>query len=173
MNRNSNKIHNKILQFQISTVKSGQFWVWSCSLRETPHFIHSSISELRKKWFKCAATSLFRWNTVTFHLWEFMFSHLSVVGLHMWNVGLSFREPLETLSTRPAGGLHTRSAVLFGLFSGIFQVFNWAATLLLLDGMSILVPVSVVWLFTSLLCLCCHVTYMNVLQNRNGGFGCE
>ncbi len=89
-----------------------------------------------------------------------------MVGLHMRNIGVSLREPLETIPTCPAGGLHTRSAVLHGLFSGTICVFNGAMALLMLDRMSILVPVSVICLLTALLCLCRHVSYMNTLQNR-------
>lgn len=89
-----------------------------------------------------------------------------MIGLYMRNIGVSFREPLETLATRPAGGLHTRSAVLLRLFSGTVCVLNRAAALLLWDGMSILVPFGTVCLFTALLDFCCHVSYVNTLQNR-------
>lgn len=109
---------------------------------------------------------MFWLNTYTFQHGEFMIPHLSVVGFHMRNIGVSLREPLETISARPAGGLHARSAVLLCLFSGTICVFNGAVALLLLDEMSSLVPVSVVCLFTALLRLCRHVSYMNTLQNR-------
>lgn len=95
-----------------------------------------------------------------------MISHLSVGGLHMRNIGVSFREPLDTLPTSPAGGLHTRPAVLLSLFSRTIGVFNRAVPLLLLDGMNILVPFSIVCLYVAALCLCCHVSNMNTLQNK-------
>lgn len=118
-------------------------------------------------YYKQAKQSFMFWlNTYTFQHGKFVISHPSVVGLHVRNIGVSFREPLETLPTRPAGGLHTRSFVLLSLFSGTICVFNRAVTHLLLDRMSILVPVRIAGLFTFLLSLCCHVSYMNTLQNR-------
>lgn len=116
--------------------------------------------------FSVQQSLMFWFNTCTFQHGEFMTSHLSVVRLHMRNVGVSFREPLETLPTRPAGGLHTRSVILLCLFSGAICVFNRAVTLLLLDGMSILVPVSIACLFTAFHHLCGHASCMNTLQNR-------
>lgn len=91
-------------------------------------------------------------------------AHLSVGGLHMSNIGVSFREPLETLPTSPAGGLHMSSAVPLTLFSRTCGVFSRAVTLLLLDGMNILVPFSIVCVNTAAFCFCCHVPDMNSLQ---------
>lgn len=97
---------------------------------------------------------------------ELMISHLSVGGLHMRHIGISFREPLKTLPTSPAGGLHTGPAVLLSLFSGTIAVFHRDVPLLLLDGMNILVPFTVVFLCIAAICLCCRVSYMNTLQTK-------
>lgn len=95
-----------------------------------------------------------------------MIAHLSVGGLHMRHIGVSFREPLETLPTGPAGRLHTGPAVLLSLFSGTIAVFNRDVPLLWLDGMNILVPFPVVSLCIAAVCLCCRVSYMNTLQKK-------
>lgn len=71
--------------------------------------------------------------TQIFKQGEAVISHLSVSHLHMRNIGVSFWEPLETLPTSPASGLHTRPAVLLCLLSGTFAAFDGAVSLLLLD----------------------------------------
>lgn len=91
-------------------------------------------------------------------------AHLSVGGLHMRNIGVSFREPLETLPTSPAGGLHRSSALPLRFFSRTCGVFSRAVTLLILDGMNTLVPFSIVCVYTAAFCFCCHIPDMNSLQ---------
>lgn len=91
-------------------------------------------------------------------------AHLSVSGLHMRNISVSLREPLQTLPTRPASGLHMGPALLFGLFPRTVSVFHGAVPLLLWDGMRILVPINIVCLYAAALCLRVHVSCMNTLQ---------
>lgn len=80
-----------------------------------------------------------------------MTSDLSVGCLHMRDVRVSFREPLETFSTRPADGLRACSAVLFHLFFGSVRLFHRAVALLFLGGMNITVPFLAVFPYISIL----------------------
>lgn len=96
-------------------------------------------------------------------------AHLSVGGLHMRNIRISLREPLQTLPTRPASGLHMGSAFLLGLFPRTVSVFHGAVPLLLWDGMRILVPINIVCLYAAALYLRVRVSCMNTLQKSEEG----
>lgn len=97
---------------------------------------------------------------------RFMFLYLSMVGLHMGYIRLSFGEHLETLSTCPSSGLRTRSVALLRPFSGTICVFARVMVPLLLERMRILMPVRLVSGSAVLLRLCCCVSNMYALQNR-------
>lgn len=96
-----------------------------------------------------------------------MTSDLCVGRLHVRNVRVSFREPLETFSTSPAGGLCTCSAVLLCLLFETFCLLRGAVALILLAGVDIAAPFLAVFPYISVLSLRRHVSYMNALQNIN------
>lgn len=98
-----------------------------------------------------------------------MMAHLSVGGFYMRNIRVSFREPLQTLPTRPASGLHMGPALLLSLFTRTVSVFHGAVPFLLWDGMRILVPINIVCLYAVALCLCVRVSCMNTLQQSEEG----
>lgn len=93
-----------------------------------------------------------------------MTSDLCVGRLHVRNIRVSFREPLETHATRPADGLCVRSAVLLRPFFGPVHLLA-----LLLGGMDSGTPFLAVSPHISVLGLCRHVSYMNALQNKDIG----
>jgi len=76
--------------------------------------------------------------------------YLSVVDLHVRNVGFSFGEPLQTLAACPAAGLRARPAGLLGPFSGAICLFARVVILLPLDRRTIRVTVSLVFFFSVL-----------------------
>lgn len=89
---------------------------------------------------------------------------LSMVVLHVRNVGLPFGEPLQTLGARPASRFNAGFDVLLCLFSGAVCVFASDVTLLLLGGMRLCAPIQSFFFFGILLCLCCHVSNMHTLE---------
>lgn len=95
-------------------------------------------------------------------------AHLSVGGLHMRNIRVSLREPLQALPTSPASG-HMGPALLLGLFPRTVGVFHGAVPLLLWDGMRILVPINIVCLYAAALYLRVRVSCMNTLQKSEEG----
>lgn len=96
-----------------------------------------------------------------------MTAHLSVVSLHVRNVGISLREPLETLSTCPASGLHTGLAALFHLLPGSIHEFDRTVNLWPLDSWSsfLVLDSPVCWL-TVFFGLWSKDSTMHTLQNR-------
>lgn len=104
--------------------------------------------------------------TYTFQHEECMSSDLCVGRLHVRNVGVSFREPLETFSTGPAGGLRMRSAVLFRLFFDTVWLLRGAVALLLLCEVDVAAPFPAVFPYVSVLGLRRRVSYVNALQNK-------
>lgn len=97
-----------------------------------------------------------------------MTSDLCVGRLHVRNIRVLFREPLETHATRPAGGLCTRSAVQLRPFFGTHHLFHGVVALLW-GGMDSVTPFLAVFPYISVLGLCRHVSYMNALQNKDIG----
>lgn len=97
-----------------------------------------------------------------------MTSDLCVGRLHVRNIRVSFREPLETHAARPAGGLGARPAVQLRPFFGTVRLFHGVVALLLggMDSVTPLLPVSP---YISVLGLCRHVSYMNALRNKDTG----
>lgn len=86
----------------------------------------------------------------------------------MRNVGVSLREPLQTLSAGPAGGLHPGPALLLGLFPGTAAaaVFQGAEPLLLRDRVGVLVPVGAVGSEAAALPLGHHASRVNTLRKQ-------
>lgn len=93
-------------------------------------------------------------------------AHLPVRRLHVRNVGVSLREPLQTLSARPAGGLHAGPALLLSLFPGNAAVLQGAEPLLLRDRVGVLVSVDAVGSEAAALPLRHHASRVNALQKQ-------
>lgn len=93
-------------------------------------------------------------------------AHLSVCGLHVRNVGVSLREPLQTLAAGPAGGLHAGPALLLSLFPGTAAVFHRTVPLLLRDRVGVLVPVDAGGSEAAALPLYHHASRVNTLQKQ-------
>lgn len=100
-----------------------------------------------------------------------MNSDLCVGRLHVGNERVSFREPLQTFSTGPAGGLCTCSAVLLRLSFETICLLGDDVALLLLAGVDVAAPILAVFPYISILGLRCHVSYVNALQNECRGEG--
>lgn len=94
-------------------------------------------------------------------------TRLSVRRLHMGNEGVSLREPLQTLSAGPAGGLHAGSALLLSLFPGSAAVFHLALPLLLRYRVGVLVSADTVCPeAAAALPLSHHAPRVNTLQKQ-------
>lgn len=96
-----------------------------------------------------------------------MTSDLCVGRLHVGNVGVSLREPLETFSTSPAGGLRASSAVLVRLFFQTVCLLRGAVALLLLGRVDVAAPFLAVLPCIPILGLRRHVSYVNGLRGKN------
>lgn len=96
-----------------------------------------------------------------------MTSDLCVGRLHMGHVGVSLREPLETFSAGPAGGLGATSAVLLRLSFQAVCLLRGAVALLLLAQVDVAAPFLAVLPCIPVLGLRRHVSYVNGLRSKN------
>lgn len=92
--------------------------------------------------------------------------HLPVCALHVRDVRVPLREPLQTLSAGPAGGLDAGPALLLSLLPGTTAVFQRTGPLLLRGRVGVLVPVEPLCSEAAAFALSHHASRVNTLQKQ-------